>query len=160
MNTLIDNPKEAVASYIASITDDYYKWYDNQKNSNKNWWSTLNFMIIGASVITTIMAALQTSEIAFIKEHLTTVHILLVLIPLIGTAASAVLMQTKALELYNLREKGREEIQFLVDEGKRRYAACKADEEYTLLHEYLVQEVRKVEQSQANDFFSTAGNNS
>ncbi|WP_415901345.1 hypothetical protein ACMXYR_09280 [Neptuniibacter sp. QD29_5] len=160
MKTLSESPKEAVSSYINSLSVDYYKWYDEQKNRNKRWWSILNFLIIGASVITTIMAALQTSEIGFIKNNITVIQVLLVLIPLIGTAASAVLMQTKALELYNLREKGREEIQYLLDDGKRRYAACNTDEEYSKLHEYLVNEVRKVEQSQASDFFNTAGNNS
>lgn len=150
-----DNEKEALKAYLEELRSEYYEWYDREKNRNRKWWRSLNFLIIGSSVITTILAALQTSEISFIKSNLINIQIILILVPLAGTAASTVLMQTKTLELYKLREKGREEMQFLIDEGRRQFAACKNDADFTKVHNFLISEVRKIEQSQASDFFAS-----
>jgi hypothetical protein len=65
-------------------------------------------------------------------------------------------IQTRAFELAALREQGRQTIQHLISHAKAQYAACRKDDEFRKLHQWLVEEVRRLEQDQHAGFLAVS----
>ena len=152
------NPKEALEDYINCLHNDYYLWYERATHKNKKFWGFGQWLIILSGIVTTVLAAIQTSDFEVVKNHIYVIRGLLIFVPIVGTVATSFLLKSKVFELYSLRERGRERIQYLIDEGKRLYAVSNTDEEYSKNHNWLIEEVSKVEKDQASDFFTTAPN--
>lgn len=152
----VKTPKEALEIYIQELKEDYFKWYKSNKNKNYWFWNILNYVAILTGVLTTAIAALQTSNLNWVKANITFYQTLLIILPIISTSATTLLTQTKSFELYRLREKGRERAQYLIDEGLRKLVSASTDKEYSEIHKFLINEISKLEKDQANNFFKTA----
>ena len=105
-----------------------------------------------AGFATAIIAALiDRREVGF-----TGLRILLIILPVVGSFAATLLVQTRALERKALRERGRQAIQELISKAKADFAAAKSDPEFTDVHKKLITDVAKVEEEQAREFLRIA----
>jgi|ERR1035437_2144535 hypothetical protein len=147
--------RELLALYIDELENNYYRWYYKQMRANGNRWRRWSYVSLFSSILAAGCATLQTSNIKFVVENKEFLTIALIVIPLFGTLASSILMHEKLYEIYQLRENGRENIQYLVSEGKRRLATVVLEKDASDIHKYLIEEVRKVEIAQSQQYFST-----
>lgn len=154
---LYEAPKEAVNDFMIELHYQYHLWYDREAKKTRFLWNVNNFLLIATSILTTALAAIQTSSLSFVKDNIEIFQTCLVLTPIAGTSLSALLVQTKSLNLYNLREQGRLDFQNLLNEGKRRYSIASSDTDYADIHKLLVEETNRIEKQQAHDFFNTVG---
>jgi hypothetical protein len=146
---LPDTPRQAFERYIVELENEYLPWYARAANTNKIWW------VIGQS--TAIVATGATVFIAGLvdKDLFTQYRWLLVLLPLVGSFATTMLAQTRVRDILALREAGREHVQALISKAKVNFAALK-DNEVSEAHAKLVDEVSRIEKSQAANILSIA----
>lgn len=147
---LQDNPKDAFEQYILELEREYRPWYERASAFNKIMWVIGQSTAILAGAITAFVAALVT------EEQFGNLKWLLVLLPLVGAFATALLAQTRVRDILALRENGREQIQALIDTAKAAYAARAASggQDITNLHMGLVNDVGRLEKQQAVDILS------
>src|SRR5262245_918390 len=114
---LSHNAREAFAAYISELEDNYATWYRSATNFNKIAFVVGQAAAILAGIVTAFLAALIN------EQQFVTLKWLLVLLPLLGASATALLAQTRVRDILALRENGRQQIQALIDEAKASYAA-------------------------------------
>ena len=153
MKILPDQPKEALAAYIAELEESYYPWYEKASRRNFYFWLTAQIVSVFAGFATAIIAALI-DHLAGIG--LTSMRLLLITFPIVGSFAATLLVQTRALERKALRERGRQAFQGLIAKAKSDYAGCSAKEDFTTVHEKLIKDVQCVEAEQVIVFVRTA----
>jgi hypothetical protein len=151
--SLPDRPKEALEKYIADLQENYYPWYERASRNNYYLWLIAQIVAVFAGFATAIIAALM-DHLA--NVGLTFLRILLIALPIVGSFAATLLVQTRALERKALRERGRRTIQGLIAEAKERYAAAKVDTDFTAVHRQLIENVQAEEAYQATEFVRIA----
>lgn len=148
-----DSPREALRRYILELDSKYYPWYDRASRRLKWCWALGQATALLAGVLASIIAAAAKEDVFSRFGFLRTA---LVVLPIVGALASALLAQTRARELFTLRERGRETMQALISRAEADYAAASADpERLTKIHADLVNAVSRLEREQAATFFST-----
>lgn len=149
-----DSPKEALGHYIRELDSKYYPWYERASRRLKWWWGLGQATALLAGVLASIIAAAAKEETF---SHFGFIRTALVVLPIVGALASALLAQTRARELFTLRERGRETMQALISRAEADYAAASADpERLAEIHANLIAAVSRLEREQAATFFSTA----
>ncbi|HLG13801.1 MAG TPA: hypothetical protein VJH03_04635 [Blastocatellia bacterium] len=147
---LPDNSKDAFEQYVLKLEREYAPWYKRASTFNKVMWVIGQSTAILAGAITAFIAALVgEGQFANLKW-------LLVLLPLVGAFATALLAQTRVRDILALRESGREHIETLIEAAKATYAANAASgvQDIANLHMGLVNEVSRLEKQQAVDILS------
>ena len=144
-----DNPKEALRSFIRELETFYYPWYDRATTRNYYAMFAAQSLSLLSGFATAILAVLLGVE-QFKSWGIG--HILLVLLPLLGSLASTFLVQSRIAELEALRERGRETVQRLANQGRVDFAGASSPEQYTQIHNALVDEVSSLEQEQSRAF--------
>jgi hypothetical protein len=152
-NILPDHPKEALAAYIAELEKDYSSWYEKASRRNKYFWIVAQVTVVVAGFATAIVAALIDHLAGM---GLTFLRILLITLPIIGSLAATLLVQTRALERKALRERGRQAIQGLIAKAKADYAVASSNEEWSAVHQQLIKDVQALESEQAMEFVRIA----
>ena len=148
--SLPENPKDAFARYILELEHSYQPWYERASRFNKIMFVIGQGTAILAGATTAFVAALVVD-----KQEFAEVKWLLVLLPLVGAFATALLAQTGVRDILALRENGRQQIEALIDTARAAYAARAASEEaITKLHNDLISEVSRLEKQQALDILS------
>jgi hypothetical protein len=147
---LPDNPKDAFEQYILKLERKYAPWYKHASTFNKIMWVIGQSTAILAGAITAFIAALV-GEAQFAN-----LRWLLVLLPLVGAFATALLAQTRVRDILALRESGREHIETLIEAARATYAANAASggQDMAKLHMGLVNDVSLLEKQQAVDILS------
>jgi hypothetical protein len=147
---LPDNAKEAFEQYILKLEREYAPWYKRTSTFNKVMWVIGQSTAILAGTITAFVAALVG------EREFADLRWLLVLLPLIGAFATALLAQTRVRDILALRESGREHIETLIEAAKATYAGIPraGEQDVTDRHMHLVNEVSRLERQQAVDILS------
>lgn len=145
--------RQALEGYIRELQNLYYPWYDQKQRWYKRQWQILQTLTVVSGFSSSILAALLQDR-TFSGPGWA--RALVVLLPLVGSLASTLLLQSRSLELMALREKGRQTVQYLVSFSKNRYPALADDEEITRFHEWLIGEVSKLAQEQVAGFVALA----
>lgn len=151
--TLPAQPKAALEAYIGRLKKEYLSWYEAASRRNKYLWMTAQIVAVVAGFATAIVAALI--------DHLgaggsTLLRVLLIVLPIVGSFAATLLVQTRALERKALREHGRQRIQGLLERAKADFAEATTDERFTAIHQKLINEVQDLEAKQAMEFVRIA----
>jgi hypothetical protein len=146
---IADNPKAALESFIRELETFYYPRYDRAATRNYYTWFVAQALSLVSGFATAVLAALLRED-QFRSWSIG--HIILVLLPLLGSLASTFLVQSRIADLEALREKGRETVERLANEARVNFAAASSPEEYTEIHRTLVSEVGILEQEQSRGF--------
>jgi hypothetical protein len=145
-----DEPQRALQAYIEHLENEYQPWYERSSRRNKI------ALVVGQAAA--ILASAATAFIAGLADDATlpTVKVWLVLLPLIGAFATALVTQTRVREILSLRESGRERITTLIQAAKAAYAANAAAGATALtdVHLALIDAVSELEKQQAVDILS------
>jgi hypothetical protein len=149
--SLPGNPKDALAAFLLELHDLYYDWYERSVNRHYAIWLPLHLAALLIGAATTVVAALASDE-ALAGHGIG--RVLLVILPLLGTALSTAVVQSRLHQRYQLRENGRRQVQVLWNEGRRRFAAATAPEEFSAIHEELEKRLDQIEGEQGASFFS------
>lgn len=148
--------RAALEQYIEELQNDFYTWYYRQMKSNGQKWHFWSYASIFSGIIASAVTGISNLKFAFLNSYAQTLTLFSIFIPLIGTCASAVLMHRRYQEIFKLRESGREAIQYLISEGKRLAAISTSEDACSQVHKQLIEEVRKIEQSQSIGFFKSS----
>jgi len=146
---LAADPKSACESYIATLEREFQPWYNRASNVDKYLFAFLQLVAILAGAGTSVLAALADLQGA---------KWALIVLPLVGALATAIVAQTRAADILALRERGREQFQSLVSQARADFAAVGAGrpDDFTSLHKRLVNETSEIEKQQATDLLSIA----
>jgi hypothetical protein len=109
------------------------------------WWSIAQGVSIVAGFLAAIVAALANDQTF---RDLNWLRVLLILLPIIGLLAATFLVQTHIRQLAELRENGRIQVEHLKEIAKIKFAAAKSEKEYSELHTWLVEEIKRLERDQ------------
>lgn len=145
-----DSPKEALAAYLQCMEQEYL-WYETASKRHETLWTVAQGIVITASLSTSAIAALAHEETF---NNYGWLRILLVVLPLLGTFASSVLLQTRVRDLLALREQGRQSIRTLTDLGRAEFAAASTPERCTTIHRDLACKMDKIDKEQTLGFFA------
>lgn len=116
----IPNPCRALLTlYIDRLEQKELSWYETASARQYVLWHIFTLISLGATLATSIVAALMQKE--FFGEY---GRLLLVVLPLIGTVATAVLSQFRFHELEDLRERGMIEMEDIVLYARGQLAAA------------------------------------
>jgi hypothetical protein len=149
-NQVAANPKEAFELYLEKLQKEYYPWYDKASDRLKLWWGVGRGIAIMASVAASTLAATLDTNLIMDNSSL---RVPLVLLPIIGTIASSILLETRVRDLLSLRSDGLEAMQNLIEEAKARFAAAQSNtQQLSEIHLGLIANVSKVEREQAMGF--------
>jgi hypothetical protein len=119
-NEQISQPCRALLSeYIDRLQQKELRWYERASSRQYTLWHLFTLVAFIATVATSVIAALMKQEF-FARDG----QLLLVVLPLIGAAASAVLTQFRFRELEDLRERGRIEMEDIMFHAKGLLAAA------------------------------------
>lgn len=154
MSVIPDNPKDATEALILQLAEDYYPWYERSMERNSSLWIGCQFFALIAGFGTSLLAALDQGSM--LSAFGIFPKWLLVILPFAGSTASTILVQSKVLARFQLREKGRVDIQTLISEGKGKFAAAQSDQDYIELHKFLRNTIEQVEREQVEGFFKHA----
>ena len=151
---LADTPKKALETFIQELSSNYYDWYDGSVKRHYHIWLPIQVVSLLSGFATAILAALSDKQTF---ETYGWLHLTLILLPAVGAGASTIAVQARLQNRYQLREKGRVEIQSLLNEGRAKFAAATNDKEYTDLYLDLGRRVDAIEQQQSEGFFALGG---
>jgi hypothetical protein len=147
-----DSPIAALQAYVEDLKTDYYPWYLRATNLHSWLWAIGQGVAIVASLSAALVAALTTQQ-----QFAEYTRGVLVVLPLVGTFASSLVLQTKVRELLSLRERGRERIQTLISMAQADFADAHGDDKkVTAIHKALVESVSQLEREQSLEFFAVA----
>lgn len=149
------NPQDALEAYVTHLERVYYPWYERSVSRNYYLWLFAQLIALFSGFGTALLAAIL-NEGQF--RGFQTGRIVLVVLPIVGSLASTVLIQSRVNARWRLREEGRIAFQSLVTEGRRRFAAAKSNEEWTTIHEDLERRTEELEKSQSLGFFANSPN--
>ena len=108
-----------LAQYIKRLEGVDLPWYERSSRRQYALWHALTLVALIASLATSAIAALMKQEFLTANAQL-----LLVVIPLVGAAASAALSQFRFRELEDLRERGRIEMEDILFSAQGLLAAA------------------------------------
>lgn len=146
------NDRDSLSKFIDELHFEYELWYAKSCRLNYRIWYALQLIALLSGFLTSIFVAFQTKE-----EWSTTIKIICVVVPLIGSLAGTVILQFKIFETWRLREEGRILFQSLVNFAKSEFSKCKEEEDYEKLFEILRVRTEEIEHAQASSFFSLYG---
>ena len=146
-----DQPKESLAAFLIELDEEYLDWYEKSVKWLRRIWQPLYWsgLLIGAC--TAVVAALAT------EESLTSfgvIRSLLVVLPILGTFLSTIALQSQLSQRFQLREDGRRKVQHLLNSGRKRFAAALKPEDYSAIHDDLIEQLDLVEGEQGSGFFA------
>jgi hypothetical protein len=148
-------PQDALEAYILHLEKAYYPWYRRSVSKNYYLWLIAQMVALLSGFGTALVAVILKEE-QF--RGFQTGRIILIILPIVGSLASTVLIQSRVNARWKLREEGRIAFQSLVTEGRRRFAAATTDAEWTAIHHELEQKTEEVEKSQSLGFFANSPN--
>lgn len=148
------NNRDAIVAFINEIHTEYKIWYAKSCRLNYRVWYTLQLLSLLSGFLTSILIAFQTQE-----KWSTTIKIICIILPLLGSLAATIILQFKIFETWKLREEGRISFQNLVNYANSELLKCKAEEDYEKLYEILTLRTNEIENTQASHFFSLYGSN-
>ena len=148
---LPDNPKDAVAHYIDYLYNDFLIWYNKSVRKNYRLWFYCQILSLMAGFGTSLLAALMHGSL--VNQESAVLQWLLILLPFFGSIAATIVVQSKVVARWQLREKGRRDIELLLHSAKQRYASASTPEEYKGLHIDLIASVKKIEEEQSCGYF-------
>jgi hypothetical protein len=140
--------------FISKIHIDYEIWYAKVCRLNYRVWYSLQLISLLSGFLTSIFVAFQNEE-----SWSTTIKIICIVIPLIGSLAATIVLQFKVFETWKLREEGRISFQNLVNYSNSQILKCKSQEDFQELFESITLKTNEIENEQANKFFSLYGSN-
>jgi len=111
--------RKLLAQYIERLQGVDLRWYERSSSRQYALWHGFTLAGLIASIATSVIAALMKQEFLAANAQL-----LLVVIPLIGAAASAMLSQFRFRELEDLRERGRIEMEDILFSAQGLLAAA------------------------------------
>jgi hypothetical protein len=136
---------------VDELEKKYYPWYEGQVR----WLARITYplQIFGmlCGIAASILTAVFTGEGAEITG---TLRIILIVLPALGSAIAAFIVQAKLLERAQLREDGRRAMQFYIDECKQTLACTTDPKELSTYFTQLREKVNLIEESQSATFFS------
>src|SRR3954453_18435063 len=104
MSALPDTPKAAAEVFIAHSLEAYRHWYERAARRNYIFWSAAQTISIAAGFLAAVVGALARDD-TFASWNGT--RIALIVLPILGSLASTLLVQTRVRQLLVLREEGR-----------------------------------------------------
>lgn len=147
-----DNPKQSLLEYFIYLEREY-SWYERAAKIHNVIWIVAQGTVIVSSLLTALVAALAHEQTFKSYDWL---RISLIVLPLLGTFSSSVLLQTRVRDLLNLRDKGRQNVRTIIDNGKVEFAAATTEVKYTIIHRDLIEKMDKLDQEQTTGFFNFA----
>jgi hypothetical protein len=142
------NIREESLNYLRT----HRNWYVRWTNFNKNLWNLSNVAIMILGAATSILAALNRPGGA--QDPLTWTDSLTIAMPALASLLSAILVQWRVYEKWQLREEGRIDLEELLCEAH----LIRVDEPEKTLKKAI--ELRRraitIERTQANRFFALA----
>jgi len=153
MDKIPDNPKAACENYINELETLYYPWYDTAARWHYFMWCVLQAVATLSGFAAAILAALIKKE-QF--EDLDWGRISLIILPFVGSLASALLVQLRFRAFLGLRERGRQAFQNLIEQGMAKFAAASSPGTYAQIHTWLVEQAAAIEREQSRGFFEIA----
>src|SRR5215813_3140507 len=142
---LPDNPKDALAAFLAELDKDYVDWYERSVKWLRRLWHPLYWSGLLIGSCTAVVAALATEE-SF--QSFGAIRSLLVILPILGTFLSTIAVQSQLSQRFQLRENGRREVQNLLNDGRQRFAAAQKSEDYSAVHNDLIKRLDTIEEQQ------------
>jgi hypothetical protein len=147
-----DNPKIALKAFLDELMTLYYPWYEKAVTGNRRLYWPL-YIVGTLSGVGTVFLAGMAKEQDFAGWGI--VRTLLVLLPLLGTAVTSILLQSRLFERYQHRENGRRLIQELYNDGRVAYSGAEKPEDYQRTLSDLVRRLNIIEAEQAEGFFGS-----
>jgi hypothetical protein len=151
MTPLRDNPKDAVEAYISIQLAKYLHWYANVSTSNWVAYSVIEIVSIIFGLCGALLAALAKQPFANLNNWW---QLGMVAFPLVGSLCSTFLIQFRVREFHALREKGRIEVEDIIQRARSAFASAKTDEEYKKLHDSLISQIKELETTQSRGYFA------
>jgi hypothetical protein len=145
--------REALEVFILHLAEVYYPWYGRSVSRNYYLWLSSQMIALLAGFGTAVLAALLTEE-QF--RGLQAGRIALIVLPILGSVASTVLIQSRVNARWALREAGRIAFQTLVNDARKDFAAASSEAECKAIHEKLNHKTAEIEKSQSMSFFANA----
>jgi ABC-type uncharacterized transport system permease subunit len=145
--------REALEVFILHLAAVYYPWYERSVARNYYLWLSSQMIALLAGFGTGLLAALLTEE-QF--RGLQAGRIALIVLPVLGSVASTVLIQSRVNARWALREEGRIGFQTLLNDARKAFAAASSESECKAIHEELNRKTEKIEKSQSVSFFANA----
>lgn len=145
-----DDPKQALYEYFHYLEREY-SWYERAAVLHNVVWFVAQGTVIIVSLLTALIAALAHDET--FKDY-GLLRACLIGLPLLGTLASSVLLQTRVRDLLNLRDRGRQDVRTIIDQGRAEFAAATSPERYTEIHRELITKMDKLDKEQTVGFFA------
>ena len=139
----LQSPRALLRWYIARLEAKDLPWYEGASSSQYRWWHAITLISLGATLATSIVAALMQKEF-FGGDG----KVWLVVLPLIGTVANAILSQFRFRELEDLRERGRIEMEDIVFYARGQLSAAADDGACLRAYEETRKRVRELDLGQ------------
>jgi hypothetical protein len=139
----MDKCRSELESYIDSLVKESLVWYESRSDWNYRLWHGFTFLAVISGFLSSLLAAL--TKAGLFKEW---GSVLLIVLPATGSLAAILLNQFHFADLEDIRERGRIEIQDLIDWAKISLAAAKDEETCFNIYEELRKKVKDLELSQ------------
>jgi hypothetical protein len=136
-------PREALEKYVTELHEHYERWYGTSKLRVGLTWQVLQVLSYLAGFAAALLSALADDSWKPLK----------IALPLVGSFAASLIIQFRLYELTQAREQGRIAFQTLSEQGRRRLAAAKTDDEFSVIHRELESKANEIESTQSNVFF-------
>jgi hypothetical protein len=148
-NPLHGDSKAALENFMDDLKVTYYRWYDWQIIKYRWIWRISQLVTVSFGFAPLI-----------IKSCFDNYDSLKIILPAIASLTAALTLHFRIHDLYRLREKGRVDVQLLLMDGRRRYAAAgKDDNKYDEILADLVTRLDQVEREQGNRYFVLSARN-
>ncbi len=139
--------------FVSELKSEYLTWYERSVGRCKFWYATLQLVSLLASLVTSVLAALNTAVTTSDEKAL---KYALVVLPILGSFAATCFLQFHTPERLQLREEGRIAFQDLELEGRRLLAAASNDTDCLKALEQLQTRASELERHQSKSFFELA----
>ncbi len=138
--------------YIVDLGENVLDWYERDANRQYRWWFSCFWVSIAAGFVSSLIAAL-------VKGGALTAYgpIALIVLPALGSLAGLILSQLHFRELEDLRERGRIEIQDIIDWARGQLAAADGEARCLAVYEELRKKVKDLEMQQHEEFTRITG---
>jgi len=141
-------PQAALEEFLTELHSVYENWYDRQTRKAYRRYMVLQAVALLSGFLSAVIAAVADAQ-TFVPWGKT----LLIVLPLLGSLAGTILLQSRTYDTWQLREEGRFQFQGLVGSGRLRAAAATSDEEFSKIHEELHRRAQEIEEKQSLSFF-------
>ena len=144
-------PREAAAHYIDHVYKKYREDYDEESVMYQNLFNYLTISVIFLGFLTSVLAAIQ--KHGLINNYSEYIGWILIVLPFISSLIVTILTQFRIKEKFILREDARLKANDLYTKARIRFSAAKDEKDYTLLHEWLADEIYQLQLNQKTGFF-------